>query len=53
MVMVMMLMMTKMIERRIRGEDVSEAKRVGPLMRKGTETPRLTLAAIVHVEGTE
>jgi hypothetical protein len=28
-------------------------KRVGPLMRKGTETPRLTLTAAVHVEGTE
>lgn len=38
-----------MIERRIRGGDVSEAKRVGPLIRKGTETPRPTLAN-VHVQ---
>ena len=48
--MVMMTTTTKMTERRIRG-DVSEKKRVGPSMRKGTENPQ-TDAAAAHVQET-
>jgi hypothetical protein len=41
-----------MTEKRIRGGYILEEKRVGPPMRKWTETRRPTLAA-AHVQGTE
>jgi len=46
-----MIRMT-IIEKKIREGDVSEEKRAGPLMRRGTETPKPTLAA-AHVQGRE